>query len=369
MKYLSLFLLFLASISLTGCVKQPEKQYSDLENHHVSTYFEAEHASKNRYVLYYYDSTDENDNSIKNEIISFFELFEALEYFLLDASQSTVGVSAFGEYDDEPLIYVVSNQSVLEEYIGESNIRSFISSYSDIEFDYDLFEDQHLDSIYDALEIENDSYILYYYLDNCPYCIQMKPHFLPWAFSKSAEDIYFINGAEVESPDTLPTDLIVLQSGTPIIVVMSNGEFANEYYSGPDDVMEYIERVGEDPITSPLVDLDYGDFSDYIISDLDETLLLSDGIYIEYYYSPNCFYCNEVKTDILRFLFTVENLDYYLINMSGASGRVKIDNYIGTPSLYVIYENQVLLSFIGKLNVLKFISDYNDGTLDFSSYQ
>ena len=58
-----------------------------------------------------------------------------------------------------------------------------------------------------------------------------------------------MNGATVSGSGTLPTELIILNSGTPILAVMTNGEFADEYYSGTTQVLEYIGLSGMGDIT------------------------------------------------------------------------------------------------------------------------
>ena len=54
-----------------------------------------------------------------------------------------------------------------------------------------------------------------------------------------------MNGAEVTDPDNIPTELIILNSGTPILLLMSNGVFLDEYYSGEEDVRTYITTIGD----------------------------------------------------------------------------------------------------------------------------
>jgi hypothetical protein len=87
-------------------------------------------------------------------------------------------------------------------------------------------------------------------LDDCPHCIAAKDEVLRWAWQRDITDIYFMNGATVNDPDNIPTELIILNSGTPLLLVMTNGYFANEYYSGTEDVLAYIEELGMGEITT-----------------------------------------------------------------------------------------------------------------------
>ncbi len=249
MKKVITFLVFILVLTLSSC-NVFKLSYSDFEAQTLNSYHQSETVSNNRYILYYYDSTDEKSEEVREDILGFFKEFSALDFYLLDTSNIDNETSIFGVYESEPVVYIISSQKVLEEYKGSKAINEFIVNYSNIEFEYDLFEVQHITTYEEALNIKSDLYILYYYLDNCPYCIETKPHFLPWAFTKNVEDIYFMEGSSVPNADQKPTELIVLNSGTPILVLMSNGKFANELYSGTDDVLGFIERIGDGDIVS-----------------------------------------------------------------------------------------------------------------------
>lgn len=367
MKKILLLLAFLLTFTLSSC-NINKLDYHDFSDHSLPSYAATEYASHNRHILYYYDSNDESSNDIKDEILSFFDEFELLEFYFLDTNKITTETSLFGAYDSEPVIFVISSNEVYKEYRGLTQIREFIVEYSNIEFDYDLFEDQHLTTYEEVLNIESDSYILYYYLNNCPYCIQTKPYFLPWAFTKNVEDIYFMEGSSVQNADVLPTELIVLNSGTPILVLMSNGEFTNEFYSGTDSVLGYINEVGTDKIIPDIMNLEYTDFL-YNHIDYTETLTITDELHFEYYYSPFCAHCNYIKTDILYFLNRYSDIEYYLIDTSSANGTVKIDSFIGTPSLYVVYNGEVIDEYIGSQAIPQFIIGYKNGSIDYSEYK
>lgn len=245
----------------------------------------------------------------------------------------------------------------------------FINNYSNIVFDYSLFENQHITTYQEALEIQNDGYIVYYYFTSCPHCIKTKPYFLPWAFSKSAEDIYFMDGSTVENADQIPTELVILNSGTPILVLMSNGKFANEFYSGFEPVIEYINKVGTGDIIPIENDLHYEDFQDVSFTDFNESLLISNNLHFEYYYSTYCSHCNSIKLNILNFLNRIEGIEYYMMNTHVGIGSPTIDNFRGVPSLYLVNDNQVVAEYIGSLAIPAFIKAYRNGEIDLSEYE
>ncbi len=367
MKKIILLLIVVSVIALTGCAQKLD--YTDFESERVTTYYGSETISNNRYVLYYYNSEDDNSAEIKQEILSFFDGFDTLEYYLLDTSSIETESSNFGEYDGEPIVYIVSSNQVLEVYTGISEVREFIVKYSNIEFEYDLFEDQHVTTYEEILSIENDSYILYYYLDNCPYCIKAKPDVLPWAFTKSVEDIYFMEGSSILGADNLPTELIILNSGTPILVLMSNGEFADEYYSGDEPVVEYINSVGTGDIIPETMDFDYHDFSEHALDDYGDTLTISDNLHFEYYYSPYCGDCNSVKFKVLNFFNDLVNVEFYIINTTEADGIPKIPGFGGGPALYLVNDNEVVEEYIGAVQIPDFIKAYKNGEVDLSVYE
>lgn len=368
MKRLSFILSILIVFFLTGCALN-QTDYRDFEDHYVFSYSEAETKSSNRYILYYFDSTKDESDTIKSEVLSFFKEFNLFEFYLLDTAQIGEEQSQFGAYIDEPIIYIVSSQNAYKTYQGITEIRDFIVEYSTLELDYDVFEDQHLSSVSDALLIEHDNYIVYYYLENCPHCIAAKEEFLAWAITKNIEDIYFINGAEVEAPENFPTDLIILQSGTPMLILMSNGVFMDEYYSGTEAVLDYIEAVGSAPIITMDFELDYEDFIENTLSSYTETVSITNELHFEYYYSPTCPHCNAIKTTILNFLKNQDEVDFYIINASSATGVPKIEGFRGVPALYLIQNNEVVAQYIGSLDIPAFIEDYYKGNIDFSVYE
>ena len=204
-----------------------------------------------RYILYYYGKNCGHCTNIKQEILSFFDDFTLLPFYILEV-QDTPDVSSFEEFIGTPTIFLIADGEIIDSYIGYIEVRDFIDIYEDVEsipLDYSYFTTQHLDTYQEALEIDSDAYLIYYYLDDCPHCIEIKEEFLQWAFQRDVRDIYFMNGATVSASGTLPTELLILNSGTPILAVMTNGEFADEYYSGETEVLEYIALIGDGPIT------------------------------------------------------------------------------------------------------------------------
>lgn len=244
-------LLFFIITTLTSCNIDSKAyldlDYSDFQESIVTSYQEAETIENERYALFYYDSTSLS-NTLKNEILNFFYDFSLFSFYLLDTSS----VSDESSYTEDKAVYIIADGEIIESY-SLSNINSFIDKYTnldDYELEYDYFKTQFITTYQEALNIDSDAYILYYYLDNCPHCIRAKQDVLHWAIQRDVRDIYFINGQVISNDGSPPTELLILNSGTPILVIMSNGEFANEFYSGTDPVIEYITNLGLDEITT-----------------------------------------------------------------------------------------------------------------------
>lgn len=247
-------MLFFA-ITLTACEDEIEPtiwEYSDFPDNVLTSYEDAETIEDVRYVIYYYGKNCGHCLNVKQDVLQFFSTFEMLPFYILE-TQDTPDVTSFDEFRGTPTVFVVGDGVVLDQYVGAIDVYEFFDNYQDIEsvpLDYTHFDAQHLSTYDQALEIESDAYLIYYYLDDCPHCIAAKDDLLEWAFLRDIGDLYFMNGAQVSGSGTIPTELIILNSGTPILVVMTNGEFADEYYSGTTEVLEYIGLIGMGEITT-----------------------------------------------------------------------------------------------------------------------
>jgi thiol-disulfide isomerase/thioredoxin len=235
-----LFTLILSACDPIEDEPQADLEYSDLAAKALFTHVEAESKSNDKYVVYYYQEACSHCQSVKQDILAFALDFEYLDFYIIDSSK-TPDSSSYEEFRGTPTIFVLSGGEIIESYIGSVQVLDFIDLYSEIQFEYDMFEAQQLNSYSEILEIEEDEYLVYYYLESCPNCIAVKDQFLQWAFSKNVNEFYIMNGATIENPDEIPTELQILASGTPLLIVMSNGVFTDEYYLGKDTILDYID--------------------------------------------------------------------------------------------------------------------------------
>jgi len=247
MKKLIYFLFSILIFSLTACVPDDKLyDYTDFPEHLITSYEEAETMTSNKYIVYYYSTNCGHCKEVKQDVLGFVDNFDTLPFYIFNIQDAQyMDVSSLEEFRGTPTVFVMSDNKVLEAYVGSVEVLQFINIYNSISFDYNSFESQHLNNYQDVLDIQRDSYILYYYLDECPFCKLAKEDLLVWAYTRSVEDIYFMNGANVIDPDNVPTELTILNSGTPILLIMSNGKFIDEYYSGSEVVLNYILTVGD----------------------------------------------------------------------------------------------------------------------------
>jgi|GEM_PF-1886893 len=367
-KYL-VILIVIFVVTLSSCTSETsDYNYSDFYENKVISYYHAE-TKPNKYVLYYYSSESSKCDEIKDEILSFFDGFDTLNYYLLDTSNIQSEESNFGKFTDEPIIYLVSNKAVYETYTGSEEIKNFINKYEDLEITIDLFESQHITSMNGVQDSTDDSIIIYYYNPEDETSVTYNETFLPWAYTKNIEDIFFINVQELDEFDELSTDIQNALLANPSVFVMSYGQFAQESYTGPIFIDSYLDYIGNDEISGKESLYDYADFSDHALTSFDQTLTISDNLHLEYYYSPYCSHCNAIKSRVLAFFSNNSELEYYIINSVEATGNPKIEDYRGVPALYIIDENnEVVASFLGSIQIPKFINDYNAGLINLNDY-
>ncbi len=244
MKKIIFMLVLLFALTLSACESEETDdglfEYSDLADKELFTHADAENMSNDKYIVYYYHKACSHCQNIKQDILSFAYDFEYFDFYIFDISNAQ-DVSSYEEFVGTPTVFVLAGGEIIEKYIGGDKVLEFIDIYSDIQFDYELFNNQHLTSYSEILDIEVERYLVYYYLETCPNCIEIKDTVLSWAFTKNINELYFVNGASVIDPDNIPTELQILSSGTPTLIVMNNGIFTDEYYSGKDAILGYIE--------------------------------------------------------------------------------------------------------------------------------
>ena len=356
-------LLLILTLTLSAC-SNPD--YSAFTESKMNSYYLSETKSNNRYILYYYNSEDETSNSVREEIVNFFESFDKLPYYTLDTRLIKTETSSFGGYDNEPIIYVVSEGTPYETYTGKEEIETFISNYSNIELSYDTFESQHISDVSELLEINEDTYLVFVYFESCTLTKEIEEDLLNWFYTKPASQVYFI---DLYDPELVHLgDFEFIANSSPQLFVFSNGEYTEEKYVGKVEIPEYIEEVGNSDLIAKNRIIEYSYFDDKHLTSYLDTLTISDNAHLEYYYSPYCSHCNAIKLEILNFFKNNPEIEVFFINTAEATGTPQIENFTGTPSLSLVRNNLEVSRFVGTIEIRTFIDDYMGDLVDLETY-
>ena len=181
-----------------------------------------------------------NCQAVKQDILTFADTFNDLEFYIFDISKAQ-DVSSIQELVGTPTVFIFSGREIIESYIGKDRVLLFIEEYENILFEYSSFSSQTLTTYNEILDIESSRYYVYYYLEGCAECIEIKYEVLAWAFTKNVNDMYIMDRSNLEDPNDIPSELLILASGTPILIVMNNGVYTDEYYLGKDEILDFID--------------------------------------------------------------------------------------------------------------------------------
>lgn len=136
-------------------------------------------------------------------------------------------------------------------------------------------------------------------------------------------------------------------NGVPVLYLIRNGEVIESFIGSEIDEFK-----------SKYFELDYSDFSQHIETSYNDVLNHSEEKYYEYFYSVYCSHCQHIKPEILDFFLHLNNVDYVMYDVSKIEGYVPIDGFVGTPTLYVVENNEVIESYVGYVEILNFIENY-----------
>lgn len=88
--------------------------------------------------------------------------------------------------------------------------------------------------------------------------------------------------------------------------------------------------------------------------------------YLVYYYSDDCSYCDEIKSEVLDFMNEEKDIKIYVINSAKADGTRLINPadsnyYLGTPTFLTIENGSIVDYNSGVEDIPKLILDINAG--------
>lgn len=197
---------------------------------------------------------------------------------------------------------------------------------------------------YNTVE-ENEDYLyaVYYYdssnVDNIDY-------FDEYATEFAANTLFTLNAYDTVNFDASSSKFGAYE-GEPVIHIIENG-VKIETYTG-DEIFDYLFKYS---------DLDYDDFSSHFATSFNGSLNQTNERYIEYYFSETCSHCRRVKPDVLEMFYNDPGMDFYLYNLSNLSGTVPIGSFVGTPTLYVIENGEIVEQYIGSIEIREYAQSY-----------
>lgn len=354
---------------IASCEKESTLlDYSDFSSQQITSFYEAEHMNNNRYIVYYYSENCSHCKEVKEEILTLFNHYTALDFYLVDVAKANDS-STVPEFLGTPTVFVFSEGKVVESYIGLDKVRLFITLNTDFELDYARFTGRTFGTYDEILQMTDSDYIIYVYSDDAS-SASLKDQVLPWAYRKSITDIYFINQDEITGE--IPSSLSILNSNAPMIIQMNGAVYTDVSFIGEEEIIEYITLIGEGDITTPEIEntilvYDYSDFLENTITSYSEALSISDQVHLVYFYSSTCGHCYELKPRILSFFGGLSDVEFYILEINGANRDVLIPELIGVPTLFLVIDHVIVESYIGTINIAKFITDYQAGTIDLSN--
>lgn len=99
---------------------------------------------------------------------------------------------------------------------------------------------------------------------------------------------------------------------------------------------------------------EYEDFSDHDLSSFAE-VYNQEGTYIVYYYSKVCSDCASLKQNILSYLNSYDETDYYLIEDGIADDQFLFEDFYVTPTLFIIENGVITNRYLSSVQILEYI--------------
>lgn len=125
-----------------------------------------------------------------------------------------------------------------------------LSACDSDELDYSDFRNDHLDTWADALDQDEDQYLIYYYGVGCSHCKTIKQEILSFAAENNAGvKVYFIESTEVPTEDYKAHPIYDPQTGeaipgTPTVIVVNDG-VEKQFLVGPTIIRDLMDKINE----------------------------------------------------------------------------------------------------------------------------
>jgi len=107
--------------------------------------------------------------------------------------------------------------------------------------------------------------------------------------------------------------------------------------------------------------LDYGSFDS--IEDGALITTQSESEYLVYYYTEDCFYCKEIKQQVLEFANeNNEGVKVYFMDGVNVNGSLYVNGLTGTPAFITIVNGQIVDLVGGAVDIPAAFDEINDGS-------
>jgi len=108
-------------------------------------------------------------------------------------------------------------------------------------------------------------------------------------------------------------------------------------------------------------ELEYSSFDR--IEDYSEITNMNEDKYLVYFYSEECYYCKEIKYDVLEFADkNNEGIKVYFLDAGNVTGYNNISGMDGTPSMLMVVNGQLVDLVGGSTQILGVFDQINSGT-------
>lgn len=282
-------------------------------------------------------------------------------------------------------------------------------------FEYSDFNEYKLDNVKNMYDQEEGVYGVYFYQTTCSACDNIKNTLLGYVSDYKKETrnlkIYLYNTAnlKVDYPSVKQNDLSGTElrnylynndvhtieetyiNFTPSLYVISDNRIY-DYYQG-EEVLDFLFNTSLNSRTYD--NRSYYDYSENMLSSLDEFYVKEEEIYYVYLFFVGCPYCGNIKSNVLDYIEKEDSTKIYMFNMKrsgfdiGKANRnrfivpkdidstedfynkyiesMKNDNvnevsntyFRYVPSLYIVKNNKFNDAVIGSTTIVDFLNAGN----------
>jgi len=108
-------------------------------------------------------------------------------------------------------------------------------------------------------------------------------------------------------------------------------------------------------------DLEYSSFDR--IEDYGDIAIMPENEYLIYFYSEECYYCKEIKFDVLEFANeNNEGVKVYFLDAGNVTGYNNVTGMDGTPTMLTIVNGQLVDIVGGSTQIISLFAEINTGS-------